>query len=142
MLFVLPVCVCFSQVEVVPQRQLGVAYGIAGCAVSLALLLEPAGVGLIYTLTGSYLISNQIFIALSLAGWAVAVTICVYDVGHGSVMSGPKRREGDEEFEDEWRESDGVIVATEGIGLQASMHRTGHPVQRSVDDNSIGYDDI
>ena len=53
---------------------------------SLALLLEPAGVGLIYTLTGSFLVSNDIFIVLSLAGWAVAVTICVYDVAHGSVM--------------------------------------------------------
>ena len=133
--------VLFCQVEVVPQRQLGIAYGIAGCAVSLALLLEPAGVGFIYTLTGDFLVSNDIFIALSLAGWAVAVAICVYDVGHGSVMSGPKQREMYEE-EEEWGDGDGVIVANEGIGLQASIHRTGHPIAHSIDDNSIGYEDI
>ena len=127
-----------------PQRQLGVAYGLAGCAVSLALLLEPAGVGLIYTLTGNFLVSNNIFIALSLAGWAVAVVICVYDIGHGSVMSGPKRRERyeDEEAEDEWHGGDGVIVANEGLGLQASIHRTGHPVPHNIDDTGIGYEDI
>ena len=127
-----------------PQRQLGIAYGLAGCAVSLALLLEPAGVGLIYTWTGSFLVSNNIFIALSLAGWAVAVAICVYDMRHGKVMSGPRRREGDEidDGEDGWQENDGVIVAGEGIGLQASIHRTGHPIVNSIDDNNIGYDDI
>ena len=98
--------------------------------------------GLIYTLTGSFLVSNDIFIVLSLAGWAVAVTICVYDVAHGSVMSGPKRREGDSEEEDAWDDGNGVIVANEGIGLQASIHRTGHPMPHSVDDNGIGYEDI
>ena len=136
---------CCVQVEVVPQRQLGIAYGIAGCAVSLALLLEPASVGIIYNLTGSFLVSNNIFIALSLAGWAVAVIICIYDVRHDSVMSGPKRRTGsvDLDSDDEWHGGDGVIVAGEGIGLQASIHRTGHPiVHHGADDNGIGYEDI
>ena len=129
-------------VEVVPQHQLGIAYGLAGCAVSLALLLEPAGVGLIYTLTGSFLVSNYIFIALSLAGWAVAVAILVHDVRTGSVMSGPKRRSGGEyeEVEDDWHEGEGGIVAGEGIGLQAAIHRTGHAKQHSLDDDGVRYE--
>ena len=118
-------------VEVVPPHQLGVAYGIAGCGVSLALLLEPAGVGLLKGLTGSFFLSDLIFIGLAVAGWAVSGAILWYDVRHGSVMSGPKRRRGeddasvngdvDEDGGEGWGR--GVVVAVEGIG-QGSMRRT------------------
>ena len=112
-------------VEVVPSHSLGIAYGIAGCGVSLALLVEPAGVGWLKTVTGDFYISDLVFIGLAVAGWVVSGLILWYDMRHGRVMSGAKVRDGEwEEGEDEEEWGRGVVVAGEGIG-QGSMWRSG-----------------
>ena len=71
-----------------------------------------------------------------------SVATLMHDVRTGSVMSGPKRRSGGEyeEVEDDWHEGEGGIVAGEGIGLQAAIHRTGHAKQHSLDDNGVRYE--
>ena len=118
-------------VEVVPSHSLGIAYGIAGCGVSLALLVEPAGVGWLYSATGDFYVSDLVFIGLAVAGWAVAGAILWYDVRHGSVMSGPRMGDGEEvEDDEEWGR--GVVVAGEGIG-QMSMRRTSIGQLRDID---------
>lgn len=71
---------------VVPSASLGTAYGLLGCGISLALLFEPYGVGLIKQSTGSYNGSTLMFVVVSAAGALLAVVVYLYDKRRGRIM--------------------------------------------------------
>jgi len=75
---------CFSVTEanslamvsyVVPSEKLGEAYGITACGVSIALLFEPALVGYLRDVTGSFEASIWLFLFLILAGASFCVAL-------------------------------------------------------------------
>jgi MFS family permease len=71
---------------VVPSASLGTAYGLLGCGISIALLFEPYGVGLIKQSTGSYNGSTIMFVVVSAAGALLALGVYLYDKRRGRIM--------------------------------------------------------
>ena len=64
---------------IVPQDKQGTAFGLYGCFISIALLIEPAAVGWLRQTTGSFSSSLWLFIILSLMGVIFALLVFVYD---------------------------------------------------------------
>jgi MFS family permease len=76
---------------IVPQELTGTAFGILGCCISIALLVEPAAVGVIFQYTGSFKISIWIFFYLTLIGSIFAFIMILYDRLHGNIVSKSNR---------------------------------------------------
>lgn len=76
---------------IVPQELTGTAFGILGCCISIALLIEPAAVGMIFQYTGSFKISIWIFFYLTLIGSVFAFIMILYDRMHGNIVSKSNR---------------------------------------------------
>jgi MFS family permease len=72
---------------VVPSELTGTAYGLYACCISFALLLEPAIVGLIRQMTGSFARSIWIFFSLTFLGSIVAVLVTIYDLRQDNLIS-------------------------------------------------------
>jgi MFS family permease len=66
-------------VEYVESNVLGTAYGILGCLISLALLIEPLAVGTIYEYYKSFDQTMTVFVILSLIGVLSAFFIFLFD---------------------------------------------------------------
>jgi MFS family permease len=62
---------------IAPTEKLGEAYGIIGCGVSVALLFEPALVGYLRDLTGSFAASVWLFLTLISAGAGCCAAILI-----------------------------------------------------------------
>jgi MFS family permease len=77
----------------VPSHLTGTAFGIYSCCISIALLLEPASLGYIRELTGSFALSIWIFTGLTLLGTITAFFVIVYDHYHGKIISKPASHE-------------------------------------------------
>lgn len=73
--------------EVVPQKQLGFAYGIYSSVISIALIIEPTFVGHLKQSTGSYAASDFLFIGLGILGWLMNVIIAVVDRSGSRILS-------------------------------------------------------
>lgn len=73
---------------VVPTELMGTAFGILGCCISLALLIEPAAVGWIRQSTGSFALSIWIFFSLTMFGAGVAFIVVLYDRARNNIISG------------------------------------------------------
>jgi hypothetical protein len=65
---------------------LGTAYGLVGCGVSLALVLEPYTVGWIKSASGSYDGATAMFIFVSASGAAMAAAVALFDARHARLM--------------------------------------------------------
>ncbi len=71
------------------SASLGTAYGMVGCIVSIALLMEPYTVGWLKQQSGSYDDATKMFVLVSAAGALTAATVALYDSKHGRLMIGP-----------------------------------------------------
>jgi hypothetical protein len=73
---------------IVPPAKQGAAFGLLGCSISLALLVEPWAVGYLRQTTGTFTVSIWIFTAITGLGAVLALVVFLYDRAHGSVVSG------------------------------------------------------
>jgi MFS family permease len=78
---------------VVPTELTGTAFGILGCCISIALLVEPAAVGWIRQTTGSFTLSIWIFFALTLAGSIVSLYFIIFDRLRNNIVSSGQSRD-------------------------------------------------
>jgi MFS family permease len=75
----------------VPSNLTGTAFGLYACCISIALLLEPAAVGYIREVTGSFALSIWIFTGLTLLGAVIAFFLIVFDQCSDSSISKPTK---------------------------------------------------
>lgn len=72
---------------VVPSKSHGTAYGLLGCSISYALIIEPYVIGRLREITGSFSISIWIFVWISGVGAIFATFLHIYDLSHDRVTS-------------------------------------------------------
>ena len=65
---------------IVPTEVQGSAFGLIGCSISFALLIEPAFVGLLREKSGGFDSSIWVFVVLTSLGAAASLLVYVYDL--------------------------------------------------------------
>lgn len=73
---------------IVPPESQGTAFGLCGCFISLALLVEPAAVGTLREWSGAFTSSIWVFTSMTVLGALLAGYVMVFDQAHDSLISG------------------------------------------------------
>ena len=64
---------------IVPAANQGTAFGLIGCTISLALLLEPWAIGYLHDQAGSFEGSVLVFVAISASGALFSLAVFLWD---------------------------------------------------------------
>lgn len=73
--------------RIVAPDLIGTAYGLLGCCISLALLIEPASVGYLFEFSNSFVSSIWIFILITTLGSIMSALVWMYDMRNDVIVS-------------------------------------------------------